>query len=75
MDNDERITKLEARLQDGYTRIGEAMKNGVKVENWERHWIELLREFEALEDEKAAHHAEVRQQGELPAMPRKEVVA
>jgi hypothetical protein len=45
---------LVVRLQDGFTRIGEAMNNGIEVSNWERHWIELLREYESLNDELAA---------------------
>jgi hypothetical protein len=45
---------LVVRLQDGFTRIGEAMNNGIEVSNWERHWIELLREYERLNDELAA---------------------
>ena len=70
---EDRIARLEARLQDGFTKIGEAMSQGIDVDNWERHWIELLREYESLEDEIDKHHAEVRQQAELAAMPRKEV--
>ena len=51
---EERVARLELRLQDGFIRIGEMMSKGVAVENWERHWVELLREYEALEDELAA---------------------
>ncbi len=51
---DDRVTRLELRLQDGFTRIGEAMNHGIEVDNWERHWIELLREYESLSDELAA---------------------
>jgi hypothetical protein len=51
---DDRIAKLEVRLQDGFARIGEAMNHGIEVDNWERHWIELLREYESLEDDLAA---------------------
>ena len=50
---DDRLAKLELRLQDGFARIGEAMEHGIEVENWERHWIELLREYESLNDELA----------------------
>lgn len=70
----DRIARLEARLEDGFQKIGEAMSHGVDVDNWERHWVELLREYESLEDELDAHHAEVRQQ-EMSGMPRKEVAA
>jgi len=50
---DDRIAKLEVRLQDGFARIGEAMNHGIAVDNWEDHWIELLREYEALNDDLA----------------------
>ncbi len=51
---EDRVARLELRLQDGFSRIGEAMSHGIDVDNWERHWIELLREYESLEDELAA---------------------
>lgn len=51
---EDRMTKLELRLQDGFARIGEAMSHGIEVDNWERHWIELLREYESLNDDLAA---------------------
>ena len=70
---DEQIRRLEERLRDGFDKIGKAMSHGVEVDNWERHWIELLREYERLNDELDAHHAEVRQQAELAGMPRREV--
>lgn len=50
---EDRVAKLEIRLQDGFVRIGEAMNQGVDVDNWERLWIELLREYEQLNDELA----------------------
>jgi hypothetical protein len=65
----ERIETLEKRLQDGFTRIGEAMNNGIEVTNWERHWIELLREYESLNDELAATPPV---QAEMPGLPRRE---
>lgn len=68
-DTEERQARLEARLRDGFERIGEAMNRGVEVQNWERHWIELLREYEAVSDELAAA---VPEQVELGGMPRKE---
>ena len=71
---DERVARLEVRLQEGFARIGEAMNKGVAPEHWETKWVELLREYEAISDELAAHHAEVRQQAELAGMPRREVV-
>jgi hypothetical protein len=60
---------LVVRLQDGFTRIGEAMNNGIEVSNWERHWIELLREYESLNDELAAAPLE---QAEMPLGVRRE---
>jgi hypothetical protein len=60
---------LVVRLQDGFTRIGEAMNNGIEVSNWERHWIELLREYVALNDELAEAPLE---QAEIPGLPRRE---
>ena len=72
---DEQIRRLEERLRDGFQKIGEAMNRVVEVQNWERHWVELLREYERLNDELAAHHAEVRQQAELAGMPRREQAA
>jgi len=51
---EDRVARLELRLLDGFSRIGEAMSHGIEVDNWERHWIELLREYESLEDELAA---------------------
>lgn len=48
---EERIAKLELRLADGFSRIGEAMEHGINVDHWERHWIELLREYELLHSE------------------------
>lgn len=50
---DDRIARLEIRLQDGFARIGEAMNHGIDVENWEDHWIRLLREYEMLQDDLA----------------------
>jgi len=51
---DDRMAKLELRLEDGFARIGEAMNHGIEVENWERHWVELLHEYESLNDDYVA---------------------
>lgn len=48
---EDRIARLELRLEDGFVRIGEAMNRGRDVDHWERHWIQLLREYESLQDE------------------------
>ena len=50
---EDRMARLELRLQDGFARIGEAMSHGIEVETWERHWIQLLREYESLSDDLA----------------------
>jgi hypothetical protein len=64
---------LEKRLQDGFVRIGEAMNQGVSVTNWEKHWIELLRQYEALSDAVNAEQAAAPlQQSEMPGLPRRE---
>jgi hypothetical protein len=65
----ERIETLERRLQDGFIRIGEAMNNGLNVSDWEKFWIELLREYETLNDELASTPLE---QAEMPGLPRRE---
>ena len=66
---EERVARLEGRLEAGFQKIGEAMSKGVAPEHWETKWVELLREYENIEDELDAHHAEVRQQAELAGMP------
>ncbi len=43
----ERAT-LEQRLQVGYRRIEEALEAGEDVSSWERFWIELLHQYEAV---------------------------
>jgi hypothetical protein len=60
---------LEKRLQDGFTKIGEAMQQGISVTNWEAHWVELLRQYEALADELAVMKPE---QVAMPGLPRRE---
>ncbi len=50
---EDRVAKLELRLQDGFARIGEAMNHGIEVDNWERHWVDLLREYESINDDSA----------------------
>ena len=39
---------LERRLDDGYQRIEEALRDGADVGAWEDFWIQLLREYEAV---------------------------
>lgn len=75
-DLEERSARLEARLHDGFTKIGEMMATNTNVENWEARWCELLREYETIEDilreERAAMQPE---QSVMPGMPRAEVAA
>ena len=42
---------LERRLDDGYRRLDEALREGADVEAWEGFWIQLLGEYEAVCDE------------------------
>ena len=65
----ERIETLERRLQDGFTRIGEAMQQGIEVDNWQTHWETLLAEYVALNDELAVAPLE---QAEMAGLPRRE---
>ena len=39
---------LERRLDDGYQRIEEALREGDDVGAWEDFWIQLLREYEGV---------------------------
>ena len=48
---DARVAKLELLMQEGFTRLGEARSHRIEVDYWERHRIELVREYEALEVE------------------------
>ena len=57
-ERDERIAELTKRLDNGYARIGAAMSKHIDVTNWERAWLDLLAEYERLNDERLAHHAE-----------------
>ncbi len=50
----ERLRELEDRLEAGFARIGEAMSDGLDVQNWEALWVTLLREYEQLSDELAS---------------------
>lgn len=54
---EERVARLTVRLDDGFQKIGEAMSKGVAVDNWERHFEMLVREYESLEDELQARPA------------------
>ena len=65
----EQQAQLEARLHDGFTKIGAALQQGLTVENWFDHWVRILREYEGISDELAAA---VPEQVELAGMPRTE---
>ena len=45
---EEQRATLERRLHEGYVRIEEALQAGQNVTSWERFWIELLHEYEAV---------------------------
>ncbi len=45
-----RRESLARRLEDGYRRIDQAIAAGEDVAEWERFWIRLLREYEAICD-------------------------
>ena len=45
---EEQKASLERRLQEGYVRIEEALAAGQDVTSWERFWIELLHQYEAV---------------------------
>ena len=57
MSDEERRDALVQRLEDGFTRIGEAMQRRQDVASWEAFWVSLLREYEKIEDAIVAHHA------------------
>lgn len=46
-----RRESLARRLDDGYRRIDEALREGTDVADWERFWIQLLHEYEAVCDD------------------------
>lgn len=52
MTKQDEITKLAARLEDGYTRIEEAIAkhDHRNVADWERFWLSLLHDYEQLCD-------------------------
>lgn len=60
---------LQRRLQDGWAKIGEAMEHGIEVDNWERHFADLLKQYEVLSDELDAAKPE---QVGMAGMPRAE---
>jgi hypothetical protein len=72
MNEQERSDTLEKRLHDGFTRIGEALNDHIDVTNWEVRWIELLREYEGVQDALAALKPE---QTVMPGLPRPERAA
>ena len=44
---------LERRLDDGFQRIEQALRDGTDVAAWEDFWVQLLREYEAVCNELA----------------------
>ena len=49
---DARRASLRRRLEDGYIRIETALEAGQDVAEWEAFWLDLLRQYEALCDER-----------------------
>lgn len=49
---EDRRDVLSRRLADGWDRIDAAALAGEDIERWESFWIELLREYEVLCDER-----------------------
>lgn len=46
----ERASSLVQRLDDGYSRIEQAIQRGEDTERWETFWIDLLHQYESLHD-------------------------
>ena len=44
----DRRASLERRLEDGYQRIDDALRDGADVDAWEEFWIQLLGEYEGV---------------------------
>ena len=44
----DRRESLEQRLEDGYQRIDQALRDGADIDAWEDFWIQLLGEYEAV---------------------------
>ncbi len=42
---------LYLRLEDGYSRIEQALADGQDVSSWEELWFTLLKEYEAISDD------------------------
>ena len=42
---------LERRLDDGYQRIDQALRDGADVGAWEDFWLQLLHEYERVCDD------------------------
>lgn len=49
-----RMQRILFRLEDGFEKIARAAEAGEDVSRWEDVWIQLLHEYERLEDELAA---------------------
>jgi len=49
---DSRRESLRRRLDDGYGRIEAALADGQDVTEWETFWLDLLRQYEVLCDER-----------------------
>ena len=49
---DDHRMALARRLEDGYDRIERALAEGQDVSQWEVFWVDLLRQYEELCDER-----------------------
>lgn len=52
-DKQAQVETLEARLLVCFTRIGEVLNRGAEVTNWDRHFADLVQEFEAIDEDLA----------------------
>ncbi len=41
------VEALEARLEDGYSRIEAAQASGIDIAAWETFWLDLLGQYQA----------------------------
>ena len=49
---DSRQRALAGRLEDGYGRIDQALREGADIAAWEEFWVQLLHQYEAVCDDR-----------------------
>jgi hypothetical protein len=54
---EQRERSLYLRLEDGYSRIEQALAEGKNVARWEDLWLMLLKEYEDVSDSRSALEA------------------